>query len=59
MEHRRLRDDLIEINKIMKGKGKVSLFLRVGESKGRGHGLMCEGKDLKGQLFPEGGAYLE
>lgn len=43
----------------MKGKGKVSLFLRVGESKGRGHGLMCEGKDLKGQLFPEGGAYLE
>ena len=50
LERRRLRGDLIEIYKIMRGIDKVDsqyLFPKVGESKTRGHRFKVRGKRYK------------
>ena len=55
LERRRMRGDLIEVYKIMRGIDKVNgqgLFPRVGESKTRGHRLKVRGeRGPEGQLF--------
>ena len=50
LEHRRLRGDLIEVYKIMRGIGKVDsqhIFPKVGESKTRGHRFNVRGERYK------------
>lgn len=66
MERRRLRGDLIEVYKIMRGMDKAkahSLFPSVEDSKTRGHRLKVRGKRFEGpqgQTFhSEGSLYLE
>eukprot|EP00061_Rhincodon_typus_P011629 g36796.t1 len=58
LEHRRLRGDIVEIYKIMRGMDKVNSqcrFPRVGEFKTRGHRFKVRGKryerDLRGNFF--------
>ena len=66
LEHRRLRSDLIEVYKIMRGIDKVDsqyLFPKVGESKTRGHRFKVRGERYKsvqrGNSFTEGGECRE
>eukprot|EP00061_Rhincodon_typus_P001769 g15729.t1 len=60
LELRRLRGDLIEVYKIMRGMDRVNsqgLFSRVGKSKTRGHRFMVRGerfkRDLRGNVFTQ------
>ena len=62
LEHRRLRGDLIEVYKIMKGLDKADnqhFFPKIGESKTRGHKFKVRGERYKqgpeGQFFPQRG----
>ena len=56
LEHRRLRDDLIEVYKIMTGIVQVDsqhIFPKVGESKTRGHRFKVRGE--RGAIFSHRG----
>ena len=67
LERRRLRSDLIEVYKIMRGMDRVDsqkLFPRVGESITRGHRFKVRGARFKGDVrgkyfYTEGGGCLE
>ena len=66
LRRRRLRGDLIEVYKIMRGIDQLDsqyLFPKVEESKTRGHRFKVRGRDTKGsrgQFFhTEGGECLE
>jgi len=66
LERRRLRGDLIEVYKIMRGMDRVGsqkLFPRVEKSSTRGHRFKVCGEKFRGevarQVFLEGGECLE